>query len=175
VVSNFVSGIILLVERPVRPGDWIIIGNTQGFVTKVRVRATEIRTFDRSDVIVPNSLLVSEQVTNWTLRDAYRRIVIPLNVAYGSDLERVRDCLLKIAGEHEDVVGDGSDLAPLALFMGYGEGALKFELRCFVRNAMRALTVTSDINFAIDKAFREAGIRIPPPQREIVIKGELPR
>ncbi|HEX7028270.1 MAG TPA: mechanosensitive ion channel domain-containing protein, partial [Gammaproteobacteria bacterium] len=175
VVSNFVSGIILLVERPVRPGDWIIIGNTQGFVTKVRVRATEIRTFDRSDVIVPNSLLLSEQVTNWTLRDAYRRIIIPIGVAYGSDLQRVKDCLLKVAREHEEVVQDGSDLAPQAFFISFEDNGLKFELRCFVHNAMRALSVTSDINFAIDKAFREAGIQIPFPHREVIIRGELPK
>lgn len=175
VVSNFVAGIILLVERPVRPGDWIVIGNTQGFVTKVRVRATEIRTFDRSDVIVPNSQLISEQVTNWTLRDTYRRIIVPVGVAYGSDLERVRDCLLKVAYEHEDVVNDGSDLDPVALFIAFEDSALKFELRCYVRNAMHALTVTSDINFAIDKAFREAGVQIPFPHREVVIKGGLPK
>lgn len=175
VVSNFVSGVILLVERPVRPGDWVIIGNTQGFVTKVRVRATEIRTFDRSDVIVPNSQLISEQVTNWTLRDAYRRMVIPIGVAYGSDLQLVRDCLLNIARQHDDVVQDGPDLEPQAYFIAFEDSSLKFELRCYVRNAMRALSVTSDINFAIDKAFREAGIQIPFPHREVIIKGELPK
>jgi small-conductance mechanosensitive channel len=114
-------------------------------------------------------------VTNWTLRDAYRRIVIPIRVAYGSDLQGVRDCLLKIAREHEDIVQDGPDLAPQAYFIAFEESSLKFELRCYVHNAKRALRVTSDINFAIDKAFREAGIQIPFPHREIVIKGELPK
>ncbi len=165
VVNNFVSGIILLFERPVSPGDWVVVGNTEGYVKKVRVRSTEIQTFDRSDVIVPNSEFISAQVTNWTLRDPYGRVIVKVPVAYGADTDKVRDVLLEVAKSHPQVIQFGVVPPPVVLFMGFGANSLDFELRCFIRDINWKLSVTSDLNFAVDKAFRENGIEIPLPQR----------
>nr|MBS0022117.1 mechanosensitive ion channel family protein [Gammaproteobacteria bacterium] len=171
IVSNFVSGIILLFERPVRPGDWVVVGSTEGIVKKVRVRATEIQTFDRSDVIVPNSEFISAQVTNWTLRDPYGRLILPVGVAYGSDTDLVRDTMLEVANAHPEVVKQHPNVpAPLVWFRGFGDSALNFELRCFIHDITKRLSVLSDLNFAVDKAFREQAIEIPFPQRDLHVR-----
>lgn len=171
IVSNFVSGIILLFERPVRPGDWVVVGSTEGIIKKVRVRATEIQTFDRSDVIVPNSEFISAQVINWTLRDPYGRLILPVGVAYGSNTEVVRDTLLEVANAHPQVVTQHPNVpAPLVWFRGFGDSALNFELRCFIHDITKRLSVLSDLNFAVDKAFREQAIEIPFPQRDLHVR-----
>lgn len=167
IVNNFVSGLILLFERPIRTGDWIVVGTTEGYVKKISIRSTLIQTFDRADVIVPNSDLVSNQVTNWMLYDPYGRIRVPVAVAHGSDTEKVRNVLLEVARAHPDVLSDGSVPEPRVLFMGFGESALNMELWCHIRNIDMRRLVISDLNFAIDKAFREQGIKIPFPQRDI--------
>ena len=167
IVSNFVSGIILLFERPVRPGDWVVVGTTEGYVKKVRVRSTEIQTFDRSEVIVPNSEFITAQVTNWTLRDPYGRLIVPVRVAFGSDPETVRDLLLEVARGHPQVVQFGIVPAPAVLFRGFGDNSFSFELRCFIRDINWKLSVISDLYFAIEKAFRENGIQIPIPQMDM--------
>jgi small-conductance mechanosensitive channel len=171
-VNNFVSGLILLVERPIRPGDWILVNGTQGMVTKVRVRATEIRTFDRSDVIVPNSELISGQVLNWTLRDVHRRVSVNVGVAYGTNVELVKEILLKIANTHPDIVNNETFKADV-LFTSFGESSLDFQLRAFVQDAYMTPRVQSELHFAIDKAFKEANIEIPFPQRDINFKNIL--
>jgi small-conductance mechanosensitive channel len=170
IVNNFVSGLILLFERPIKTGDWIVVGNTEGYVKRIRIRSTEIQTFDRADVIVPNSDLISSQVTNWMLKDPRGRIRIPVSVAYGSDTEKVRDILLQLAAEHEEIIGDGSSPQPRVLFLAFGESSLDFELRCHIKNIDMRRIVISDINFAIDKAFRAHGIEIPFPQRDVHIR-----
>ena len=170
IVNNFVSGLIILFERPVKRGDWISIGNTQGYVQKISVRSTLIQTFDRSDVIVPNSELISGQVTNMTLHDNFGRIIVPIGVAYGSDTELVRNILLEIAAANPDVVDDGSAPKPQVLFLAFGDNALQFELRCHLRNIDRRMAVTSEINYGIDRAFRKHHISIPFPQRDLYIK-----
>jgi small-conductance mechanosensitive channel len=170
IVNNFVSGIILLFERPIRPGDWIVVGNTEGYVKKVRVRATEIQTFDRSDVIVPNSELISGQVTNWTYRDPYGRVICRVGVAYGSDVQQVRQLLLDVAKAHPQVLTDGRTPPPRVIFQDFGDSALVFELRCYVRDVTNRLAIKSDLNFAIDEAFRKHRVQIPFPQRDIYIK-----
>ena len=167
VVNNFVSGIILLFERPIRTGDYVVVGNTQGWVKKIRVRATEIQTPDREDVVVPNSELVSTQVSNRTLRDPHLRIIIPVGVAYGSDTQLVKKLLLKVAKAHPQVLSQGPALPPQVFFLAFGDSALSFELRCFIRNAAYRLDVISDLHFEIDRAFRENGIQIPFPQRDL--------
>ncbi|MFO7594534.1 MAG: mechanosensitive ion channel [Pseudomonadota bacterium] len=174
IVNNFVSGLILLFERPVKTGDWILVGNTEGYVKRISIRSTLIQTFDRSDVIVPNSELVSGQVTNWMLYDPRGRVRVPVGVAYGSDTEKVRDVLLKIAVEHPSVISDGSMPEPKVLFLAFGESSLNFELRAFIQNIDERLQVLSDFNFAIDAAFREAGIEIPFPQRDIHVRDWRP-
>jgi len=174
VVNNFVSGIIMLVERPVRNGDWIVVGSTEGFVRRISIRTTIIESFDRAEVIVPNSDLISGQVTNWTLRNQWGRIKVPVGVAYGSNTAVVRDTLLDIAQNNEDVIKGNPQLPnPCVLFLGFGDSALNFELRVIIPNIDQRMRVISDLNFAIDAAFREQGIEIPFPQRDVNFRGPL--
>ena len=174
IVNNFVSGLILLFERPIRKGDWIQVGTTEGYVQDIRIRSTRILTFDRSDVIVPNSELISNQVTNFMLGDIRGRAIIKVGVAYGSDTEKVRYILTQVAEENELVVKDGSSPKPLVLFRGFGDSSLDFELRVHLYDVDRRLSTISNLNFAIDKAFREEGIEIPFPQRDVHVK-TMPR
>ncbi len=168
IVNNFVSGVILLFERPIKTGDWIVVGSTEGYVKKISIRSTQIQTFDRSDVIVPNSELISGQVTNWMFRDSLGRIVLPVGVAYGTDTELVQSILLDIAYQHPSVLTKSPILSkPRVLFRNFGDSSLNFELRCFIREVDNRLTVMSDMNFAIERAFSEAGIEIPFPQRDV--------
>ncbi len=168
VVNNFISGLIMLFERPVKTGDWIVVGNTEGYVRRISIRTTTIETFDRSEVIVPNSELISNQVTNWMHNHNFGRFKVPVGVAYGSDTERVRQVLLEAARAHPQVVTNDSGWPdPWVLFLGFGDSALNFELRGIVYNADNRLGVISDLNFAVDRAFREHGIEIPFPQRVV--------
>lgn len=173
VVNNFVSGLILLFERPVRTGDWIVVGDTQGYVRKISIRSTQIETFDRADVIVPNSELISNKVSNLTLRDPWGRITLPVSVAYGSDIETVIRVLLNVTLNHPLILKDRSEVSdPKVLFMRFGDSALEFELRCFIKQIDKRLDVIHQLNVAIDRDFREAGIAIPFPQRDIHVIGE---
>ncbi len=171
ITSNFVSGLILLLERPIKAGDFVTVGNIEGFIRQIRIRATEIETLDDQNVLVPNSELVSSHVTNWVLRDPRGRLQIAVGVAYGSDTDLVRDLLVDIAREHPEVISDGSAPEPRALFMAFGDSSLDFELRVRIKRIERRYTVTSDINFDIDRRFREHGIEIPFPQRDVHIIG----
>ena len=174
IVNNFVSGLILLFERPIRPGDWIVVGSTEGQVKKINIRYTLLETFDRSDVIVPNSELLSTQVTNWMLRDNFGRLIIPVGVAYGSDVDKVREILLGVGREHPLVMANDSRVpTPKCYFMGFGASSLDFDLRVFVRDVDYRLSVKSDLLFAIYKAFKEADIEIPFPQRDLHIRSGL--
>ncbi len=170
IVNNFVSGLILLFERPIRKGDWIEVGGTEGVVKDIQIRSTVIQTFDRSDVIVPNSELISGQVTNWVLSSQSGRAIIPVGVAYGTDTEKVRTILMTIAEENMDVVKTGSMPKPVVLFRAFGDSSLDFELRVFLHNVDNRLSIISDINFSIDRAFREENIEIPFPQRDLHVK-----
>jgi potassium efflux system protein len=173
IVNNFISGLILLFERPIKTGDWIMVGNTEGYVKRIRIRSTEIQTFDRADVIVPNSELIASQVTNWMLHDTRGRARIPVGVAYGSDTQKVKAILEQVAADHPRIVNDGSSPKPKVLFRGFGESSLDFELRCFISDIDERLQVVSDLNFAIDAAFRENGVEIPFPQRDLHVR-DLP-
>jgi small-conductance mechanosensitive channel len=175
IVNNFVSGIILLFERPIRTGDWIVAGDVQGFVRRISIRSTLIETFDRADVIVPNSALIANNVTNWMLRDPWGRVTVPVGVAYGSDVDKVTEVLLKGASEHPLVMLDGKHVSPpRVLFMGFGDSSLNFELRCFIRDISERLVTLSDLNYTIEKKLREAGIEIPFPQRDIHVRSITP-
>ena len=168
IVNNFISGIILLFERPIRTGDWIVVGATEGYVRRISIRSTQIETFDRADVIVPNSELISNQVTNWMLNDPWGRVTVPIGVAYGSDVEQLRELLLQVADEHPLVIKDGTKVSPpKVLFRGFGDSSLNFELRCFISLVERRLDTLSELNFAIERILREAGIQIPFPQRDL--------
>jgi len=167
IANNFVSGLILLFERPIRTGDFVTVGEVEGFVRRIRIRATEIETLDNQNVMVPNSELVSGQVINWVLRDTHGRLRVTVGVAYGSDIEKVREILETAAAEHPEVITDGSAPAPRALFMGFGDSSLDFELRVRIHRIDRRFSVKSDLNFVVDQAFRDAGITIPFPQRDL--------
>ena len=168
IVSNFISGIILLFERPIRPGDWIRVGTTEGYVRKVRIRSTIIETFDRAEVLVPNSDLLSNQVVNMTLSDGMGRIIIPVGVAYGSNTKKVREIILRVAKDHPQVIQSDSGVPPpRVLFRDFADSALLFELRCFVKNVDYRLIVESDLRYAIDDAFRAEKVEIPFPQRVV--------
>jgi len=174
IVNNFVSGIIMLVERPVRHGDWIVVGSTEGLVERISIRTTTIRTFDRADVIVPNSDMISSQVTNWTLGNTLGRIKIPIGVGYSSDVETVIATLLEIAGNHPDVVKGNPQLSdPYVLFLEFGDSTLNFELRVHISNINRCMHVTSDLNRAINTEFNKKGIEIPFPQRDVHFRNSI--
>ncbi len=168
IFNNFVSGLILLFERPVKTNDWVVVGPTEGYIKRISIRSTQIETFDRADVIVPNSELIQGQVTNWMLRDPFGRVIVPVRVVYGSDPEQVRDLLLGIAQRHSQVVNDAL-LAPtpVVLFMRLGEYAMEFEVRAFIRDIEYFLSVVSDLNFEIERMFRENGIEIAYPRQDI--------
>jgi small-conductance mechanosensitive channel len=167
IVNNFVSGLILLFERPVKVGDWIVVGGEEGMVRRIRVRSTEIDTFDRSTVIVPNSDLISNSITNWTHGNRVCRVAIPVRAPYGSDTRHVHDILLACAKANPYVAANP---APYVLFMRFGDSALEFELRVFARDTDYYLDVLSDLHFAVDDAFREAGIVMPYPQQDLHIR-----
>jgi small-conductance mechanosensitive channel len=186
IVNNFVSGIIMLVERPVRNGDWIVVGDTEGYVQRINIRTTTIQTLDRADVIVPNSDLISGQVTNWTLGNTWGRIKIPIGVAYGSDVETVIAVLLEVANNNAEVIkdmkairkadaleGDPGLTYPSVLFLDFGDSSLDFELRVIIRDINLRRYVTSDLNRAINAAFIAKGIEIPFPQRDVNFRGPL--
>ncbi len=171
IVNNFVSGLILLFERPIKTGDWIQVGTVEGYVRKISIRSTQIQTFDKSDVIVPNSDLIAGTVTNLMLHDQRGRIRVPVGVAYGSNTELVKELLLQVANEHEQVLKNPMLApAPAVLFLGFGDSALNFELRCHINNIDTRFITTSELNFAIDALFREHGVQIPFPQRDLHIR-----
>jgi small-conductance mechanosensitive channel len=174
IVNNFVSGIIMLVERPVRTGDWIVVGSTEGYVQRISIRTTTIRTFDRADVIVPNSDLISGQVTNWTLGNTYGRAKLQIGVAYGSDVETVIATLLEVAKKHPSVISGNSQLPdPYVLFLDFGDSSLNFELRAVIRDINYRLHVISDLNRVINAEFKKLGIEIPFPQRDVNFRDPL--
>lgn len=171
IVNNFISGLILLFERPVKIGDTVSIDNEWGTISSIGLRSTVIETFDRSEVIVPNSELIAQKVTNWTLTSHVTRVVLPVGVAYGTPLEDVLEILTKIAQEHAEVLGNP---APSAIFTGFGDSSINFELRAWIARVDDRLQIRSELGLAIDQAFRKAGIVIPFPQRDLHLHSVAP-
>ena len=170
IANNFVSGIILLFERPIKAGDFVSVGDVEGFVRKISIRATEIETLDNQDMLIPNSELISGRVTNWVLHNPYGRLIVKIGVAYGSDIEKVAAILEDSANQHEQVISDGRASPPKALFMGFGDSSLDFELRVRITDIKRRYDVLSDLNFSINQRFASENIVIPFPQRDLHIR-----
>lgn len=164
VVNNFVSGIILLIERPIRVGDWIVVGNNEGYVKKISVRATELETFDRQSIVIPNAELINTSVGNWMLKDKTGRLIVEVGVSYDADEEEVRDILYRLIAEDNRIA---TFPEPYVYFKDFGDSALIFQARVFLKDVADIIKVGGDMRFGIRKAFREAGIAIPYPQRDI--------
>jgi len=164
IVANFVSGLIILFERPVRVGDVVTIGELTGTVSKISIRATTIVDFDHREVLLPNKSIITDNVVNWTLNDPVTRMVIKVGVAYGSDLHKVSDILLEIATAHKDVL---ENPAPLVFLIEHGDSSINFELRIFVASPPMRWPVAHDINIAVNTALAKNEIQIPFPQRDV--------
>jgi small-conductance mechanosensitive channel len=158
VVSNFVAGLILLIERPVKVGDWVVVKDKEGIIRHISVRATELEAFEHASVIIPNSEIVSNAIINWTHKDRGRRLDIPIGVSYKADVEKVRQILLACARADERVAASPE---PNALLRNFGDSAIEFELRCYVPDVDNYLSLSNDLRFAIWHAFNESGIKIP--------------
>ena len=166
IVNNFVSGLILIFERPIEAGDTVELGTLMGQVTRIGIRSSTIRTYDGAEVIVPNADLISKEVINWTLSDRYKRLIIPVGVAYGTDPRAVLNLLVDVAREDPDVL---SFPEPYALFRQFGDSSLNFELRCWCAFDV-ALGTNSRLNVGINDALAAAGIEIPFPQRDLHLR-----
>jgi len=169
IVNNFVSGLILLFERPLKVGDWVELGNVEGIVQRIGIRASTVRTFDGADVIVPNGALVSDRVVNWTLSDRTRRLVIPVGVAYGTDPKRVIALLQDVAA---GLPGVSSFPKAVVAFMGFGDSSLDFQVRAWIEDGDQLIEMRNQLGISIEAALREAGIEIPFPQRTLHLRSE---
>lgn len=167
IVSNFVSGLILLAERPFKVGDWVSTSTTEGFVKKISVRATEIETFTRQSIIVPNSELINSPVGNWTHRNKLGRVDVPVGVSYDSDPRQVVNILVEIAGGHELVLKNPE---PVVHFSGFGESSLDFVLKCHVADVLSGIGVRTELSLRVFERFKAENIEIPFPQRDLNIK-----
>jgi len=164
IASNFISGIIMLFERPIKKGDLITVSGLDGKVSEISMRATTVDTFDNVSIIVPNSRFINEDVTNWSHRDPKIRAHIPVGVAYGSDVELVKKLLLKAAEEHPQVLDNPS---PDVWFTEFGNSSLNFELLVWISTPLLRKRITSELNYSIDAAFRENNVTIPFPQHDL--------
>lgn len=173
ITSNFVSGIILLFERPISVSDYIEVGGAVGHVENISIRSTKVVTHDNITLIVPNSKFIEGTVTNWSVGDPKVRLNIPIGVAYGSDTQLVKKLLLEVADKHPDIIKEPK---PDVLFKEFADSSLNFELKVWTLNPMARFRIISDINFAIDAIFRENKVTIPFPQQDVhffVEKGQM--
>jgi potassium efflux system protein len=167
IVANFVSGIILLFERPIRVGDVVTVGETSGVVSRIRIRATTITDWDRKEFVVPNKEFITGRLLNWTLTNKVNRIVVKVGVAYGSDVQKVRDLLMEIVGEHPMIMDDP---APGVTLDNFGDSSLDFTVRCYLPDLDRRLATIHELHGEIHDRFAKEGIEIPFPQRDLNIR-----
>jgi len=167
IFANFISGLMILFERPIRIGDTVTVGEISGTVSRIRIRATTITDFDNKELVVPNKSFVTDPLINWTLSDPVTRIVIDVGIAYGSDTEKAHRIMTDLIHDHPEVLDDPN---PTVFFVGFGESSLDFQIRVFVRERIKRMPLKHDLHMALDKALREAGIEIPFPQRDLHLR-----
>jgi len=171
IVANFISGLIILFERPVRVGDIVTVGDTDGVVTRIRIRATTIRNWDRKELLVPNKEFITGRLLNWSLSDQTTRLLIPVGVAYGSDVQKAMALMAEAAEENERVL---SDPMPFVTFEGFGDNALALNLRAYIGSLDYRVTTISELHEAINQKMNEAGIVIAFPQRDVHLDTSQP-
>ena len=171
ITSNFISALILLFERPVQVGDFVEVGGVHGRIRAIKTRSSVVETLDNVSIIVPNLNFITQNVTNWSYRDSKVRIHIFVGVSYGSDVDLVAETLLQVGCAHPEVLLDPE---PTIQFLEFGDSSLNFDLLVWINDSSRQYFVKSDLNFAIVKAFREQGITIPFPQRDLHIQSAIP-
>jgi len=171
IVANFISGLIILFERPVRVGDIVTIGDTTGVVSKIEIRATTIRNWDKQELLVPNKEFITGRLLNWSLTDQLNRIVVTVGVAYGSDTRKAMAILAEAADENQHVIKDPE---PIVTFEGFGDNSLTLVLRCYLDNLDYRLTVTTELHQTINDKLEAAGISIAFPQRDIHLRSAEP-
>jgi potassium efflux system protein len=164
IVANFISGLIILFERPIRIGDIVTVGDTDGVVTKIRIRATTIRNWDRKELLVPNKEFITGRLLNWSLSDQMTRVAITVGVAYGTDVDRALDLMREAAEEHERVLDDPK---PILSFEGFGDNSLTLILRAFLGSIDYRLSTITELHKAVNRKFAQAGINIAFPQRDV--------
>jgi potassium efflux system protein len=171
IVANFISGLIILFERPIRVGDVVTVGTTDGIVTRIQIRATTIRNWDQQELLVPNKNFITQEVTNWSLSDQTTRILINVGIAYGSNADRAMLILEEIAERHPRVL---EDPAPFVVFEEFGDNALLLSLRCYIDDIDFRLRTITEINQVIYRELNEAGIEIAFPQRDVHLDTRRP-
>ena len=167
VVANFVCGLILLVERPIRIGDIVTVDGMMGTVTKIQLRAVTITNMDRQDLVIPNKTLITGNILNWTLSASLNRIMIPVGVAYGSDTNKARQILVDVATDHPRVL---EDPAPTASFEQFADSSLNLVLRAYLPDLENRIGTITELHTEIDKRFAEAGIEIAFPQQDVHVR-----
>lgn len=171
ITSNFISGLILLFERPIKVGDRVTVGDVEGDVVSINMRSTTVRTLTNIAIIVPNSDFISSQVTNWSYGDPKVRLDLDVGVSYGSDVDMVIKSLKEVADEHADIL---KDPPPDVLLREFGDSSWNMQLRVWLRSTKRYYKINSELNIAIVRKFRENKVEIPFPQRDLHVRSPLP-
>lgn len=162
IVNNFVSGIVILFERPIKVGDWVVVKNNEGIVKQINLRSTEVETFDRASVIIPNADILSNDFINWTHSSMLARVELKIRVAYHTDIDLMKDILIKCASQHPLVMNTPG---PVVLFMELGENGIEFVLRFIIKDVHQRLATRSEVMFDVFRMFKQAGILVALPQR----------
>lgn len=166
IVNNFISGILILFERPFRIGDWIVVNDKEGIVRKINIRSTELETFDKALIIIPNADIISGELTNWTLTDSQGRLTINVGVGYDSDLEKVLQLAVTATKDDDRIL---TDPPASAIVTSFDDSSIGIQLRCYIKDVMQRSVIKSDLMMRLQKIFNENGIEIPFPQRVVQV------
>jgi len=171
IVANFISGLIILFEQPIRLGDVVTVGDVSGTVTKIRIRATTIRDFDRKELLVPNKEFITSRLLNWSLSDQVTRMILEVGVAYGTDLDRAIAIVQEVADRHPLVMRDPR---PFITFEAFGDNSLLLQMRLFVDQLDKRLAIASELRLEINRRFNAEGIVVAFPQRDVHLDTSRP-